>query len=140
MYDKKKLDALVIVIYNCETDILHFRFTVLSSGIKIPNAIGLARFEDRLFWADDTKMGVLKVDKYGDEDPQQIFQDQKNKRLRSIKVFHQSVQHQKDRKSRYSIHNAQWLSNASDKHELVVFYKAKISGWMKWKPVCIFPV
>uniref|UniRef100_A0A8W8LAI7 EGF-like domain-containing protein n=1 Tax=Magallana gigas TaxID=29159 RepID=A0A8W8LAI7_MAGGI len=74
-----------------------FRFTVLSSGIKIPNAIGLARFEDKLFWADDTKMGVLKVNKYGDEDPQQIFQDQKNKRLRSVKIFHQSIQHQKDR-------------------------------------------
>lgn len=76
------------------------RFTVLSSGIKIPNAIGLARFEDKLFWADDTKMGVLKVDKYGDEDPQQIFQDQKNKRLRSVKIFHQSIQHQKDRASK----------------------------------------
>lgn len=48
--------------------ITFFRQVIVSQGINIPHPFGVTTFEDKLYWTDWTRLGVLEVRRYGGAD------------------------------------------------------------------------
>lgn len=69
-----------------------YRHTIISGWLNIPAPISLTMFENEIFWADLTKMGILKVNKFGGQySASQIFKSM-DEEVKAIKVFHPSSQ------------------------------------------------
>uniref|UniRef100_A0A4W3HU78 Low-density lipoprotein receptor-related protein 2 n=1 Tax=Callorhinchus milii TaxID=7868 RepID=A0A4W3HU78_CALMI len=50
------------------------RKTVLSGGAAIPHPVGITHFEDKLYYTDWTKLGVMKSNKFTESNPQILYQ------------------------------------------------------------------
>ncbi|XP_041374759.1 low-density lipoprotein receptor-related protein 2-like [Gigantopelta aegis] len=75
------------------------RRIVVSGGMNIPSGVSLTVFEDQVYWADVTKMGLLSANKF--KKPvtvRQIYHEASSKPT-SVRVFHPSVQTSGTRKS-----------------------------------------
>ncbi|CAH1789469.1 unnamed protein product [Owenia fusiformis] len=70
------------------------RRTVISGSLNIPHSYDMSMFENMVFWADWTKMGIMTSTKYNNESTvSQIFMDTTSKPM-GVKVFHPARQPQ----------------------------------------------
>lgn len=84
-------DSLLDYIETVDYDGNH-RFLVLR-GTSVPSPSRLSLFENRIFWSDGTKQGVMSVDKYeGTNSIQVIYRNNDVREPKAVKVVHALVQ------------------------------------------------
>nr|CAH7742116.1 unnamed protein product [Callosobruchus chinensis] len=67
------------------------RFLVIR-GQQVPSPTRLALFENKVFWTDATKQGVMSVDRYDSSTIQSLYKLKDIRDPRAIKAIHQLVQ------------------------------------------------
>lgn len=80
-----QLDQIVTVDYNGNN-----RHTLLRGSTKVPAPVRVATFENRVYWTDSTRQGILKVDSYNSSaNVETIYRDRAiPKEPRAIKAYH----------------------------------------------------
>ena len=84
-----QLDQIVAVNYDGSN-----RHVILKGSSKVPAPVRLATIENKIYWTDSTRQGILKIDMYNESSlPEPIYRDRKIfKEPRSIKIYHQVKQ------------------------------------------------
>ncbi|XP_066250185.1 low-density lipoprotein receptor-related protein 2 [Euwallacea similis] len=80
------LDYIETVDYNGQK-----RFLVIR-GQQVPSPTRLALFENRVYWTDSTKQGVMSVDKFESTSIQSVFRTKEIRDPRAIKAVHPLAQ------------------------------------------------
>lgn len=63
------------------------------SGQSVPSPSRLTVFENRVYWSDGTKQGIMSVDKFlGPESMSMVYKDKSAREPRSVKAVHSLVQ------------------------------------------------
>lgn len=61
----------------------------------MPSPTRLAVFENRVFWSDSTKQGIMSVNKYeGSSSIQAVFKSREVKDPKAVKIIHSLLQKQ----------------------------------------------
>uniref|UniRef100_A0A915LCH3 Vitellogenin receptor n=1 Tax=Romanomermis culicivorax TaxID=13658 RepID=A0A915LCH3_ROMCU len=83
-----KMDIIEAITYNGLD-----RRIIVQGMLTIPHAFGLALFNEFVYWTDWTKLGVMKVSKFGDDRSTLIWQmNQTAVYPMSIRAYHKSTQ------------------------------------------------
>jgi len=87
--------ALVLLMALCASDstiITIYQFFVFL-GPSVPSPSRLAIFENRVYWSDATKQGVMSVDKYeGPNTINSVYKERAIKDPKAIKILHPLAQ------------------------------------------------
>lgn len=80
-----QLDQIVAVNYDGSN-----RHVILKGSSKVPAPVRLATIENKIYWSDSTRQGILRIDMYNESSvPEPIYRDRKIfKEPRSIRVYH----------------------------------------------------
>lgn len=63
------------------------------SGQSVPSPTRLAVFENRVYWSDSTKQGIMSVNKYeGSTSIQTVYKNREVKDPKAVKIVHFSLQ------------------------------------------------
>lgn len=76
------------------TSVRHFQTEFQPfTGTPVPSPSRLGVFENRVYWSDGTKQGVMSVDKYeGSNSIQVIYKDREVREPKAVKIVHPLVQ------------------------------------------------
>lgn len=69
-------------------------------GPQVPSPSRLAVFENRVYWSDGTKQGILSVNKYDPTSVVSVYKNRDIKDPKSVKIVHSLVQREGERRYR----------------------------------------
>lgn len=69
-------NEMLLLFYKTQTCIF-FRKIVLNGGTQAPYPFGIATFENHVFFTDWTKMGVMKANRFKENNPELIYRTAK---------------------------------------------------------------
>lgn len=80
-----QLDQIVTVDYNGEN-----RHTLIRGSTKVPAPVRVTTFENKVYWTDSTRQGILKIDSYNSSSSVETIYRERGipKEPRGIRVFH----------------------------------------------------
>ena len=96
MLDKPRILSLFPNLFNkfnktsCKILYVICRETIISGGISIPAAVSLSQFENKLYWADVTKMAIMSVSKFDPSGSDVVWRT--GVKPTALKVVHQVLQ------------------------------------------------
>ena len=62
-------------------------------GQSVPSPSRLTVFENRVYWSDGTKQGIMSVDKFlGTDSMASVYRDKSAREPRSVKAVHSLIQ------------------------------------------------
>lgn len=67
---------MLLLFYKTQT-CTFFRKIVLNGGTQAPYPFGIATFENHVFFTDWTKMGVMKANRFKENNPELIYRTAK---------------------------------------------------------------
>lgn len=63
------------------------------AGTPVPSPSRLAVFENKVYWSDGTKQGIMSVDKYeGSNSIQAVYKDKEVREPKAVKIVHTLIQ------------------------------------------------
>lgn len=74
MHDILPVITILVGVFCC---FLSFRKIVLNGGTQAPYPFGIATFENHVFFTDWTKMGVMKANRFKENNPELIYRTAK---------------------------------------------------------------
>ncbi|CAA9998006.1 unnamed protein product [Nesidiocoris tenuis] len=120
-------DSLLDYIETVDYEGAH-RFLVLR-GTPVPSPSRLGVFENRVYWSDGTKQGVMSVDKYeGSNSIQVIYKDREVREPKAVKIVHPLVQSM--------VHNPCGSNNGGCQHMCIVTAGSHGLGTLGYRCAC----
>ncbi|CAH1397949.1 unnamed protein product [Nezara viridula] len=120
-------DSLLDYIETVDYDGNH-RFLVLR-GTSVPAPSRLAVFENRVYWTDSTKQGVMSVDKYdGQNTIRMVYKNREVREPKAVKIIHPLIQSQ--------VHNPCGNNNGKCQHLCIVTAGSQGLGSLGYRCAC----
>ncbi|XP_073976140.1 low-density lipoprotein receptor-related protein megalin isoform X3 [Rhodnius prolixus] len=120
-------DSLLDYIETVDYEGKH-RFLVLR-GTPVPSPSRLAVFENKVYWSDGTKQGIMSVDKYeGSNSIQAVYKDKEVREPKAVKIVHTLIQRH--------VHNPCANKNGNCQHMCIVTAGSQGIGSLGYRCAC----